>query len=175
MVLGGLRRCLHSTRRPSNPPPHPRLNKIPNYCADLTPERNGTARGGRKCNQNLLQQPSKSTQSTVCASEQMASLVAVKTMGRVSTHGLSQTHTHTLKHTHSHIPLVHFTHMVNKKFIILMGLQWGGGATQVTPSGWFVHHVASRCISAADTTSGLLRLLTSMLKKKKKQGLLKSL
>lgn len=71
----------------------------------------------------------KSTQSTVCASEQMAGLVAVKTMGRVSTHGLSQTHTHTLKHTHSHIPMVHFTHMVNKKFIILRGLLVGGGDT----------------------------------------------
>lgn len=44
----------------------------------------------------------KSTQSTVCASEQMASLVAVKTMGRVSTHGLSQTHTHAQAHTQSH-------------------------------------------------------------------------
>lgn len=40
----------------------------------------------------------KSTQSTVCASEQMASLVAVKTMGRVSTHGLSQ-HIHTESHS----------------------------------------------------------------------------
>lgn len=41
----------------------------------------------------------------------------------------SPKHIHTLKHTHSHIPLVHFTHMVNKKFIILMGLQWGEGDT----------------------------------------------
>lgn len=40
----------------------------------------------------------KSTQSTVCASEQMAGLVAVKTMGRVSTHGLSQ-HIHTESHS----------------------------------------------------------------------------
>lgn len=31
----------------------------------------------------------------------MAGLVAVKTMRRVSTHGLFQTHTHTLKHTHT--------------------------------------------------------------------------
>lgn len=52
-----------------------------------------------------LQQPSKSTQRRVCASEQMAGLVAVKTMGRAS--------------THSHIPLVHFTHMVNAKFNIV--------------------------------------------------------
>lgn len=99
----------------------------------------------------------KSTQSRVSASEQMAGLVAVKTMGRVSTHGLFQ-HIHTLKHTHtqSHIPLVHFTHMVNKKFIILMmGLQWGEGDTG--NSIWlFIHHIANRCISAAGTTSGPL-------------------
>lgn len=37
--------------------------------------------------------------------------------------------------------------MVNKKFIILMGLQWGK-ASQVTPSG-FINHIANRCISAA--------------------------
>lgn len=100
--------------------------------------------------------PLKSTQSAVCAAEQMAGLVAVKTMGRVSTHGLSQhIHTHSNTHTPRHIPVVHFTHMVNKNFIILMGLQWGK-LTQVTPSGRFIHHIADRCISAAGTTSGLL-------------------
>lgn len=58
---------------------------------------------GRKCNQTLKLPATalKSTQSTVCASEQMAGLVAVKTMGRVSTHGLSQTHTHTRSNTHT--------------------------------------------------------------------------
>lgn len=105
---------------------------------------------GRKCNQTLKLPATalKSTQSTVCASEQMAGLVAVKTMGRVSTHGLSQTHTHTRSNTHtqSHIPLVHFTHMVNKKFIILMGQQWGK-VTQVTPSCCFIHHIVQMYLS----------------------------
>ncbi len=53
--------------------------------------------------------------------------------------------------------------MVNKKFIIRMGLQWGK-ATQVTPSGCFIHHIANRCISAAGTTSGLLGRRPLMLK-----------
>lgn len=42
----------------------------------------------------------KSTQSIVSASEQMTGLVAVKTMGRVSTHGLFQ-HIHTRSNTHT--------------------------------------------------------------------------
>lgn len=45
---------------------------------------------------------------------------------------LPNTYTHVQTHTQSHIPLVHFTHMVNKKFIMLLGQQWGGGVTQVT-------------------------------------------
>lgn len=95
------------------------------------------------------------------------------------------THTHAQTHTHtqSHIPLVHFTHMVNKKFIILMmGLQWGEGDTG--NSIWlFIHHIANRCISAAGTTSGPLGQWPLMLtnldllifkKEKKKKKVYKS-
>lgn len=58
---------------------------------------------GRKCNQTLKLPATalKTIQSTACASEQMAGLVAVKTMGRVSTHGLFLTHTHTRSNTHT--------------------------------------------------------------------------
>lgn len=66
----------------------------------------------------------------------MAGLVAVKTMGRASTHGLVQTHTHALTHTQSHIPLVHFTHMAN--YVQYSEVVAGGKVTtQVTAAGLF--------------------------------------
>lgn len=56
----------------------------------------------------------------VCLSIQMVSLVAVKPLGRQNKQDLSQ-------HTLSHIPTVHFKHMVNKQFIIEMGVYREGG------------------------------------------------
>ena len=104
----------------------------------------------------------KSTQSAVCASEQMAGLVAVKTMGRVSTHGLSQ-HLHTRSNTHTHTESHSFGafHTYGKQEVQFTD---GGaaveGETQVTPSGRFIHHIADRCISdVAGKTHTRCRLL----------------
>lgn len=65
---------------------------------------------------------------------------------------LPHTYTHVQTHTQSHIPLVHFTHMVNKKFIMLLGQQWGE-VTQVTLSCCLIHHIELQ-VQHLDCSSG---------------------
>lgn len=102
MVLGGLRRWSHSAGPPTNPPS--KLNKTLNYWAEQTRGRN---RSWREWKEGEEMQPNpipatdlKSTQSTDCGSGQRGALLAVKTMERVCTHGLSQ-RMHAYTHTHA--------------------------------------------------------------------------
>lgn len=76
----------------------------------------------------------------------MVGLVAVKTMGRVSTHGPTKTGTHT--HIEWHSSGAFHTHMLNKTFIILIG--WGcveGVAAQVSPSSSFIPRILQMYLS----------------------------
>lgn len=82
----------------------------------------------------------------------MAGLVAVKTMGRVSTHGLLQTHTHALTHTTKSHSFGAFHTYGKHKVHYAEGVA-GGDVTQVTAAGFF-HSSLYRCVSAAGTTSG---------------------
>lgn len=69
----------------------------------------------------------------------MAGLVAVKTMGRPSTHGLVQTHTHALTHTHTESHSFGAFHAHGKHNVQYSEVVAGGEVTtQVTAAGLFI-------------------------------------
>lgn len=153
MVLGGLRRWPHSAGPPTNPPSKTKQNPelLSRADAEEKQELEGVQRGeGNATKPYTCDRPQKYTEHRLQLRTNGRSARSKNNEKSMYTWPLPM---HACMHTHarmhrSHIPSVHFTHIVNKKFIIL---------TQVTPPG--IHHFAYRCISAAGTTSGPLSFL----------------
>ena len=161
MLLGGLRRCSRGTKPSNNPLTlSPKAKQNPELLRRPDTEEKRKAWGSQRGGGNLTKpysciSPQKYTEPSLCPRTNGWSGSSKNNgEGKYTWPLPTYTHTHMLKDTHSHIPLAHFTYMVNNKFTMLTGLQWGE-FTQVTSSDCFIHLTVDRCLSAAGTTSGL--------------------
>lgn len=135
MVSGGLR-GLRQT-------PQQKLNKPRNYWDNKTLRRNrrrgwGWRKRATECNPTpaLPTAALQSTQSGLCLSGQMVGLVAVKTMGKVSTHGLPQTPPHPPTHRMT------FTWCISDAYVKqhVYYSDGAGGGVRSHRFGLFIHH-----------------------------------